>query len=90
MVEPTIDATEHGRGTPFPIFVDKQRVEVQVDSLTGAQIRNLITPPIGEDRALYLIGHGGEDKPIEDDESVPLKPGTRFMSVPRHINPGQL
>lgn len=81
---------EHGDGVhPFPIFVDKQTFEVTGHEITGGAVRALPSPPIGPDRDLYLVVPGGEDDLIDDGESVAIKPGTKFMSVPRHITPGR-
>lgn len=80
----------HGRQHhPFPIFVDKQKFDVTEDRITGAAVRALPNPPIGPDRDLYLVVPGGEDQLVGETESVAIKPGTRFMSVPRHITPGR-
>lgn len=79
---------EHDNHKPFTIFIDKQKVEVSSDSATGAEVRALIHPPIGPDRDLYLVVSGGEDDLIEAAQVVRLKPGTKFMSVPRLITPG--
>jgi hypothetical protein len=70
------------------IFVDKKKFEVKAGSLTGAEIRHLPQPPIGEERNLYLEVPGGEDELIKDDQRVELKNGMHFFSVPKHINPG--
>jgi hypothetical protein len=78
-----------GKSKPFPIFVDKQKFEVSGDKITGAAVRALPTPPIGPDRDLYLVVPGGEDELVGDAQSVEVKPGTKFMSVPRHITPGR-
>jgi hypothetical protein len=83
------DARPDGKGRPFPIFVDKQKFDVTSDKITGAAVRALPTPPIGPDRDLYLVVPGGDDELVGDTESVAIKPGTKFMSVPRHITPGR-
>lgn len=83
------DATRGGHDHPFPIFVDKQKFEVTGNQITGAAVRALPTPPIGPERDLYLIVPGGEDELVGDTESVAIKPGIKFMSVPRHITPGR-
>jgi hypothetical protein len=72
----------------FEIFIDKTKFEVTSSSLTGAQLRNLPSPPVPEDRDLYLEVPGGEDKPIEPQDTLALKEGMHFFTVPKHINPG--
>jgi hypothetical protein len=83
------DGTSKGKDHAFPIFVDKQKFEVTGDKITGGAVRALPTPPIGRDRDLYLVVAGGEDELVDDAESAAIKPGTKFMSVPRHIAPGR-
>lgn len=71
------------------IFIDGKSYETQEHELTGTQIRHLATPPIGQDRDLWLEGPGGMDKLIGDHEEVHLHEGTRFFTVPKVINPGR-
>jgi hypothetical protein len=78
-----------GKDRPFPIFIDKQKFEVTEDKMTGAELRALPTAPVGPDRDLYLIVPGGEDDLVDDTERVGLKPGTKFMTVPKLITPGR-
>lgn len=70
------------------IFIDGKRYESRERELTGIQIRNLATPPIGQDRDLWLEGPGGLDKLIGDSDLVHLHEGMRFFTVPKVINPG--
>jgi len=71
-----------------PILIDGNRYIAPQRTMTGAQLRALTTPPIGEDRDLWLDVDGGLDRIIEDDEPVDLHPQTRFFTVPKVINPG--
>ena len=75
------------------IRVDRQDIEVWLEdlgngTLTGQQIRELATPPIGADRDIFEIVSGGSDKKIEDGEIVVIRDHVRFFSAPRNINPG--
>jgi hypothetical protein len=71
------------------IRVDRQVIHVEVAMLTGLGIRQLVTPPIGPDRDLFLVHPGpAEDEPIADDREVELKSGMEFFSAPTTINPG--
>lgn len=82
---------EHSQTTPsgkVPIFIDGHKVIAPERVMTGAQIRALVTPPIGEDRDLWLDRAGELDQLIRDDEKVELRPQMRFFTVPRVINPG--
>ena len=72
----------------FPIFIDKKQYKVDARSMTGAELRAVPQPPIGQDRDLYRIVPGGEDQRVEDNERIELKPGMRFISVPSQITPG--
>jgi len=78
-----------GEDGSFPIFIDKVKYDVVGEEITGAALRALPTPAIGPERDLYLVVPGGEDDLIDDTESVSIKPGTKFMTVPRLITPGQ-
>jgi hypothetical protein len=79
----------HGaRSHDFPIFIDKKQYKVDATSMTGAELRAVPQPSIGQDRDLYRIVPGGDDHRVEDNERIELKPGMRFISVPRQITPG--
>ena len=56
--------------------------------MTGAQIRRLADPDIGEDRDLFEVVPGGSDRKIGDDDEVVIRNGLRFFSAPAQINPG--
>jgi hypothetical protein len=71
-----------------PIFIDKQKFEVESATLTGEQLRSLPSPPIGDDRDLYQEVPGGEDELIESGQVVKIKNGMHFFTVPKTINPG--
>ena len=75
------------------IQLDRQDIEVSPASLhdgelTGRQIRELATPPIGVDRDIFEIVPGGSDQKIGDDDAVAIRDHIRFFSAPRNINPG--
>lgn len=70
------------------IHIDKQLIEAPDEEMTGAQIRSLVSPPIGADRDLWKVVPGGEDDRIDNDEEVRLKNGDRFFTTPSAINPG--
>lgn len=74
----------------FRIHIDKQLVEAPEAVMTGAQIRTLVSPPIGADRDLWKVVPGGDDNLVESDEEVRLKNGDRFFTTPTTINPGVL
>jgi len=72
------------------IQIDRVRYEVKQTQLTGAQIRNLPSPPVGPDRDLFEIVPGGTDRKIADDQVVKIHDGLRFFTAPGQINPGKV
>jgi hypothetical protein len=70
------------------IFIDGTKYHAHAHALTGAQIRAVAQPPVGEDRDLWLDIVDELDEPISDDQVVELVDKMRFFTVPRVINPG--
>lgn len=70
------------------IHIDRKEYRVDKVEMTGAEIRQLPSPPIGPDYDLYLEVHDGEDRLIADDDEVHLQEGMHFFSTQRHITPG--
>lgn len=70
------------------IHIDRAVFKVGATSLSGAQLRVLPTPPVGEERDLVIEVPGGHDRVIADDEVVQLHDGIHFFTTPRHITPG--
>ena len=68
--------------------IDVPPAELHDGELTGKEIRELATPPIGADRDLFEIVPGGSDRKIEDGDTVAIRDHIRFFSPPRNINPG--
>lgn len=80
---------EHGNvDTHFEIKIDRDHYRVDSAKMTGLQLRNLPTPPIGPDRDLYEVVPGGTDLKISDDQVVDMQNGLRFFSAPAQINAG--
>jgi hypothetical protein len=81
-----------GHGPPdkkiFHIRIDRTGFTVEEDELTGAQLRQLPSPPIGSDRDLFEVVPGGSDKKIIDTDVVTMRDGLRFFTAPAQINPG--
>jgi hypothetical protein len=73
---------------PFPIIIDRKEYKVDRATMTGAELRQVPTPAIGNAYDLYQEVPGDEDKLIEDGDTVELKPGMHFHSVEKHITPG--
>lgn len=72
----------------FTIKIDRTVYKVEEPELTGRQLRQLSTPPIGADRDLFEVVPGGSDLKILDDQEVKMRDGLRFFTAPTQINPG--
>jgi hypothetical protein len=73
----------------FTIHIDRGEYHADHSPLTGAELRQIPSPPVGEDFDLYLTVAGpGNDELIADDRAVDLKNGMRFFTAPRVITPG--
>jgi hypothetical protein len=83
------DLSEHHGPPKFSIHIDRKEFKVEDTTLTGTEIRNLPTPPVPDDRDLFLDVPGKADELVNDGDTVRLKNGMRFFTIPRAINPGQ-
>lgn len=82
------DEKPHGP-QQFQIQIDRVHYTVSKDHMTGSELRNLPTAPIGPDRDLFQVVPGGQDKKIENSEVVEIRNGLRFFTAPSQINPGR-
>lgn len=81
------DASEHE--PTIRIHIDRQPYTVHERDMTGADLRNVPTPPIGENFDLWLEEHGDtEDKAVTPVETVRVKEDMHFYSSPSNISPG--
>ena len=71
------------------IQIDRHHYTVHHKERTGLELRNLVTPPIPEDRDLWEVVPGEEDRLIKNDTVVTMRDGLRFFTAPKHINPGK-
>lgn len=71
------------------IQIDRVHYRVHTDTMTGEQLRQLVTPPISMDRDLFRVVPAGDDVKIELTDVVALRDGTRFFTAPARINPGR-
>jgi hypothetical protein len=72
------------------IKVDNDHFEVEGPTITGAEVRALPEPDIGEDRDLFLTVHGPDpDRPISDSDEVEVEKNMHFFTAPRQITPGE-
>jgi hypothetical protein len=72
----------------FEIQIDRAHYSVTESRMTGQQLRQLPSPPVGPDRDLFEVVPGGSDRKIADDELVEIRSGLRFFTAPALINPG--
>jgi hypothetical protein len=72
------------------IQIDRTPFTVAEQAMTGAQIRQIPTPPIGPERDLFEVVPGAPDRKILDTTVVELHNGQRFFTAPGQINPGLL
>ncbi len=69
------------------IEINKKRYHVEKSVMTGAELKSL--GGIAQEDELWLEEPGkNEDKKIGDNESVELKSGMKFFSLPPNVNPG--
>lgn len=80
--------SEGAKPKDYHIRIDRVEYTVEQEELTGAQLRQLPTPPIGPDRDLFEVIPGQADRKISDTDVVQMANGQRFFSAPAHINPG--
>jgi TolA-binding protein len=68
------------QGKAFVIFVDDAEYRTEQRTMTGAAIKALA----GKDAAYQLFEEveGGDDRPIGDQESVTIRNGLHFYTVP--------
>ena len=72
----------------YQIQIDRQHYTVEEDTLTGAELRTLVNPPIGPERDFFEVVPGGTDRKIDNADVVRMRNGLRFFTAPSHINPG--
>jgi hypothetical protein len=73
----------------IPIQIDHRPYKAPKTPMTSQELRVLADPDIGEDRDLWLTVPGpGDDRLINDGDSLDLKAGMHFYTAPRSINPG--
>lgn len=74
----------------FSIKIDRDPFKVESETIAGAELRALPTPPVGADRDLFLVVPGGQDKLIGDNEIVTVHEGAHFITIPRNVTPGSV
>ncbi len=72
----------------FSIHIDRALFKVERATITGAELRDLPTPPVPPSRDLFRVVPGGLDVLINDADVVDLKEGMHFVTAPRDVTPG--
>ena len=72
----------------FDIQIDRMHYEVTQTRITGADLRNVPTPPIPSDRDLFEVISGRPDRKVESEDRILVRDGLRFFTAPNTINPG--
>lgn len=72
----------------YSVKIDRDPFKVESETITGAGLRALPTPPVGSDRDLFQVVPGGQDELIGEDEVVTLHEGAHFITAPRNVTPG--
>ncbi|SEM15120.1 Multiubiquitin [Variovorax sp. YR750] len=70
------------------IQIDRSPYQVLQLTMSGTEIRQLTTPPIGADRDLFEVVPGTADRKIANTDVVEIHNGQRFFTAPGQINPG--
>ena len=72
----------------FTIRIDRAQYEWSDEKISGAQLRDLPSPPIPPDRDLFQVVPGHPDRKIKDDDTIEIYDGLRIFTAPNTINPG--
>jgi Multiubiquitin len=88
---PSDSGQERGRDKDrYQVQIDRVHYTVEQDAMTGAELRALVTPPVGPDRDLFEVVPGGTDRKIDASDVVRMRNGLRLFTAPSHINPGNV
>ncbi len=76
-------------GEPVYVQIDRAPYKVAPGIYTGSEIRAFAHPPIGDDRDLWKVEPGENDRKIEDHMGVTIRTsGVRFFTAKAVINAG--
>lgn len=88
MTDTTPAPAEERHEPTFRIQIDRVHYEVHEEHMTGEELRHVPPAPIPQDRDLYEVRPGDQDRLIGNYEEVRIRDGLRFFTAPHHINPG--
>ena len=83
-----VDLKKPDEDKVFDIQIDRTHYEVSRNRITGAELRNIPTPPIPPDRDLFEVIPGRPDRKVGDEDRILVRDGLRFFTAPNTINPG--
>jgi hypothetical protein len=86
----TMTADQDKKPHSFHIQIDRVHYPIESKQMTGTQLRQLPTPPIGSERDLFEVVPGHPDNKVDDAETIAIHDGMRFFTAPAHINPGRV
>ena len=73
----------------FDIQIDRTHYDISQTRITGADLRNIPTPPITSDRDLFEVIPGRPDRKVDLEDRILVRDGLRFFTAPNTINPGR-
>jgi hypothetical protein len=69
---------------PVIIYLNAHPYPVRPGAIAEQQLRDLVTPPIGADQAIWLDIPDAKDRRLAHGELVEVDGGERFFSAPEH------
>lgn len=85
----TTESAEKHHPVHIPIEIDDTRYQAPSEHMTGAALRALPNPDVPADRDLWREVPGPkDDELIDPSKTYTVRPGTRYYTAPRSINPG--
>ena len=83
-----LDLEKPNEDKVFDIQIDRAHYKVSQTRITGAELRNIPTPPIPPDRDLFEVIPGRPDQKVKAEDRILVRDGLRFFTAPNTINPG--
>ena len=74
----------------YDIQIDRTHYQISRNRLTGAELRDIPTPPIPPDRDIFEVIPGRPDRKVEAEDRILVLDGLRFFTAPNTINPGSV
>jgi hypothetical protein len=86
MTELTVKPAQPPHPVRISIHIDRNHFFATKNPMTGAELKAL--GGVNASFDLFLVEQHGHDKLISDNESITLREGMHFISVPRDLTPG--